>query len=95
MSIFALNTDDNRLREFDDEDAVMAACPVEDVMAQRWMFFAKDGEPLRPERSGAGYYLRPWASCSSCRLEQVLPFVQSIESTNGLTVEQVAQSLRH
>lgn len=44
------------------------------------IFFAADGSPLRCERiSGGPDYLRPWASCSACRLEQVVHLVRRID----------------
>ena len=44
------------------------------------IFFAADGSPLRSERnSGGPDYLSPWASCSACRLEQVVHLVRRID----------------
>jgi len=46
------------------------------------VYFAEDGSPLRLEQGLDGYcFLRPWASCSSCRLVQVLPYVRTGEGS--------------
>ncbi|MFT4173306.1 MAG: hypothetical protein QM639_12150 [Rhodocyclaceae bacterium] len=96
MSIYGLDTMRNVLHAFADEAAAVAACPLAQAQAQEWLFFADDGEPLRPLPWGqaGAYTLRPWASCSSCRLEQVLPFVTRIEGMPGMTPDSVAHSLR-
>lgn len=42
------------------------------------LIFDADGEPLRREEAGRAF-LRPWASCSACRLVQVLGDVSCLE----------------
>lgn len=85
MSLFAFHVEGKRLHALADELAVRALCPLAEVRAEQWLFFAADGSPLRPQfsrgQSGSaveGYYLRPWASCGSCSLPQVLPFVETV-----------------
>lgn len=89
MSIYVLQVDTHVLHLVHDEAAVRALCPVSEVRAERWLFFAEDGSPLRPqflpaEAGGTGYYLRPWASCGSCSLSQVLPFVTDLQGPESL-----------
>jgi hypothetical protein len=57
------------------EAQVQRDCDAQDDL----LFFATDGSPLRLQDSGDGIkFLRPWASCGSCHLAQVLPYVQQV-----------------
>lgn len=88
MSLYAFEVEAKRLQVVADAAALRAACPVDEVRAERWLFFAEDGSPLRPQfrraESGAeeDYYLRPWASCGSCSLPQILPFIEETEGVS-------------
>jgi len=56
------------------------------------VYFAEDGSPLRLEQGLDGYrFLRPWASCASCSLVQILPYVRTGE---GSLNEEALASLR-
>ncbi|KAF7599673.1 MAG: hypothetical protein CGU28_05175 [Candidatus Dactylopiibacterium carminicum] len=57
------------------------------------LYFDAEGEPLRRESSGKTF-LRLWASCSSCRLEQVLGMVDMIEGELPPALMQAWQALR-
>jgi len=67
------------LQAYPDATRAIAACDPARVRAQTWLFFAADGSPLRPEFMADSYYLRPWASCASCTLAQVLHAVQEVQ----------------
>lgn len=80
---------------FDSETGVLAhrASPAEALQgmsrellrSQRWLFFAEDGAPLRVDCLADGScQMRPWASCSSCRLEQLLPWIREIQGAPWL-----------
>jgi len=85
MTIFVLTTHDNVLHVFASgaaaltSDAVKTSRDSDDVL-----FFAEDGAGLRHESGGGMNYLRPWASCSSCSLSQVLPLVTAVRGAAPL-----------
>lgn len=96
MTIFAFSIPDGVLHVHRNVLSAVAACPVGEVAAQDWLFFADDGSPLRPDLldGGVRYYLRPWASCASCSLPQILHLVVAVRGTAPLdTVEGVARCI--
>ena len=80
MTIFVLTTHDNVLHVFASEAAALASDAVKTSMATDGvLFFAEDGAGLRHDSGGGMNYLRPWASCSSCSLPQVLSLVTAVQ----------------
>ena len=83
--IFLFDSDASALQVHADAHAALLACLTEDLLRQRWLFFAADGSPLRADCLADGSrQLRPWASCSSCRLEQLLPWISTVSGPAGL-----------
>lgn len=56
------------------------------------LIFDANGEPLRREEAGRAF-LRPWASCSACRLAQVLAEVGCLEGDIPLPVRAAWEQL--
>lgn len=56
------------------------------------LIFDANGEPLRREEAGRTF-LRPWASCSACRLVQVLADVSCLEGDIPAPVRAVWEQL--
>ena len=84
MNIFAFHVADECLHVFASEALALQYCSAAEVSAQAWLFFAEDGSPLRVEQGlEERRFLRPWASCSSCRLAQLLPYVRKLEGLAG------------
>ncbi len=85
MTIFVLTTQDNVLHVFASEAAALASDVVKTSMdADGALFFAEDGAGMRHESGGGMNYLRPWASCSSCSLPQVLSLVTNVKGAAPL-----------
>ncbi|WP_018605081.1 hypothetical protein [Uliginosibacterium gangwonense] len=78
QTVFVFSPDAGQLTVYPNPAQATAACAVADVRAQRYLFFAADGGPLRPEFEGEGYFLRLWASCASCSLPQILHEVREL-----------------
>lgn len=78
QTVFVFDPEAGQLAVYPDPAQATAACAVADVRAQRYLFFAADGSPLRPEFEGDGYFLRLWASCASCSLPQILHAVREL-----------------
>ncbi|MDP5240178.1 hypothetical protein Q9Q94_11605 [Uliginosibacterium sp. 31-16] len=84
MSVFGFRVADESLHVFASPAAVFQSCSGAALSAQDWLFFAVDGSPLRLEQGLDGRpYLRPWASCSSCSLPQMLPYVRALHDPSG------------
>ncbi|MDO6384738.1 hypothetical protein [Uliginosibacterium sp. 31-12] len=83
MTVFVFDSEAASLAVCADPAAALQGRAVADLRAQRWLFFGVDGEPLRVDCLADGTsQLRPWASCASCRLVQVLPWVEHFETTS-------------
>ncbi|MEC5387100.1 hypothetical protein VVD49_15330 [Uliginosibacterium sp. H3] len=93
MTIFVLTTDDNVLHVFASEAAALTSDAVKANMGRDdALFFADDGSGLRHDRVAGADYLRPWASCSSCSLPQVLHLVSAVVGASPLdSLEAVAR----
>lgn len=88
--VFVFEVDTAVLHGHADVAAALAGCDAAGLKAQRWLFFDASGQPLRAEcLAGEQMFLRPWASCSSCSLEQLLPWVR--ELAGGLSVDRLRQ----
>lgn len=96
MSVFAFSVAGGALHVFPDAAAAAIACRGEEVAADVWLFFDADGSPLRADflERGGRYYLRPWASCASCSLPQVLHLVTEVIGPSGMdSVEAITRRL--
>ena len=83
--IFRFDSDTSALQVHAHAQAALLGCVTEDLLKQRWLFFAADGSPLRVDCLADGSrQMRPWASCSSCRLEQLLPWINAVSGPAGL-----------
>ena len=92
--IFVFDSETALLALHADAPAALSGRPSAELRDQRWLFFAADGEPLRVDCLADGScQLRPWASCASCRLDQVLPFVASFTGTAACPDLMALQSL--
>lgn len=86
ISVFAFSVADGVLYVHPDAASAVAACDSAEVAADGWLFFDADGSPLRPDFLERGrYYLRPWASCASCSLPQILHMVNEVVGSPGVT----------
>lgn len=67
----------------------------EAIDAEDWLFFDAAGLPLKVQREEDGaVFLRPWASCASCSLPQVLFDVHEIRGLPPLdTLERIQRHL--
>ena len=92
MPVFAFEPDDGVLHQLGSE---AEALRLEADTSREFLFFAADGSPLK--RSGlpdGSSYLRPWAACGSCRLDQVLHAVRVVQTESGVsTIEAVLKHL--
>ena len=88
MKLFAFHVGEACLHVFATQAEALRHCAGSAGAAPDWLFFAGDGSPLRLEAGLDGAcFLRPWASCSSCSLSQVLPFVRELHGdSEGLDV---------
>ena len=85
MTVFVLTTHDNVLHVFASEAAALASDTVKNnAGGDDALFFADDGSGLRHDCSANMDYLRPWASCSSCSLPQVLHLVTAVVGPSPL-----------
>jgi hypothetical protein len=85
MTIFVLTTHDNVLHVFASEAAALESDAVKtSVGRDEALFFADDGSGLRHDCGAGADYLRPWASCSSCSLPQVLHLVTNVVGASPL-----------
>lgn len=82
MSVYVFDSEDKTLSRHADPAAALRGRDVSMLREQRWLFFTGTGESLRADVLADGSsQLRPWASCSSCTLVQVLPFVASLDGS--------------
>ncbi|MBS1209843.1 MAG: hypothetical protein H6R19_2241 [Proteobacteria bacterium] len=73
MKVFRFNAADGALVGFATHVAALADLGG----GPDCVYFAEDGSPLRLEQGlDGGRFLRPWASCASCHLAQILPYVR-------------------
>jgi hypothetical protein len=85
MTVFVLTTHDNVLHVFASEAAALTSDAVmSNKGSDEALFFADDGSGLRHECGISADYLRPWASCSSCSLPQVLHLVTKVVGASPL-----------
>ena len=86
MTVFAFSVRDAVLVVHPDAALAAHACVPDEVASDAWLFFAADGSALRPDflTPRGKYYLRPWASCASCSLPQVLHMIERVEGPEGL-----------
>jgi hypothetical protein len=79
MKVFVFDSERAHLALHSSPQAALAGREPAALKAQRWLFFALDGSGLRVDCHADGtQHLRPWASCSSCTLAQLLPYVQQL-----------------
>lgn len=79
MKYYVFDSGTGLLECFTQRDAMLQGRDREQLRQQRWLFFVEDGSPLRIDFLADGtLQMRPWASCSSCTLVQLLPFVLGI-----------------
>lgn len=84
MTILAFHVADECLHVFASPALALQHCSAAEVSAQVWLFFAADGSPLCVEQGlEERRFLRPWASCSSCSLAQLLPYVRVLQTQAG------------
>lgn len=77
MSLYVFDSEQARLECHATRASALAGRDAAGLRAQRWLFFEADGQPLRLDMLADGsMQMRPWASCSSCTLAQLLPFVR-------------------
>ena len=77
-------------------DALLAAqLPGGDADLDDWLFFDDAGLPLKMQRAaGETAFLRPWASCASCSLPQILHEVHRVQGSAPLdTLEGVSRHI--
>jgi hypothetical protein len=78
--IFAYHVELRHLGVFENSAEALKRCLTYPTRLQDWLFFAFDGSPLRVQDGGDGViFLRPWASCASCQLAQILPYVDCVQ----------------
>lgn len=83
--IFVFDSEGATLTVQPDPATALQGLPSDELRRQRWLFFAADGSPLRVDCLADGSrQFRPWASCSSCRLEQILPWITRVSGPSGL-----------
>lgn len=90
-TVFAFIPDTGELTVYPDAAQATRACAASEVRAQRYLFFAADGSPLRPEFEGDTYFLRLWASCASCSLPQIL---HEVKNLNGMPPFESLEAIR-
>jgi hypothetical protein len=97
MTIFVLTMHDSVLHVFSSEAAALASDAVSSNMGLgEALFFADDGSGLRHDCGAGADYLRPWASCSSCSLPQVLHLVTAVVGASPLdSLEAVSRYITH
>jgi len=84
MTVFAYHVSTCCLHVVADASDALACMSVSSDI-EDWLFFDKKGLPLRLDRISANpVFLRPWASCASCSLEQVLYMVQEVAGGSPL-----------
>lgn len=95
MSVFAYHVPECCLHVFTDASAALA-CAVACSDVDDWLFFDDRGSPLKLDRlQDYGTFLRPWASCASCSLEQVLYQVRQVSGERPLdSVEAIRAHLQ-
>jgi len=94
MAIFVLPDDDDVLYVFADEASARASAVVNEKTDT--LCFADDGSGLLLQHAadGAGWF-RPWVSCSSCHLRQVLYRVRQVINTSCEELNSVESIDRH
>lgn len=86
MSFYIFESASGCLAVYPGEAEALAAFAVDDGVER--LLFAADGGGLQCMRLADGSrYIRPWSSCGSCSLPQVLPYVQSVRG--GTTLEDI------
>ncbi len=77
MSVYVFDSEQGRLELHADREQALRGRDPAGLRGQRWLFFEADGSPLRLDLLADGsMQMRPWASCSSCTLAQLLPYVR-------------------
>lgn len=93
MKGYVFDSETGMLTCFASRDEALQGRDDEALRRQRWLFFAEDGSPLRVDFLADGSsQMRPWASCSSCTLIQLMPFV--LGTGPGLDAAGELESLR-
>lgn len=90
MSVFAFQVSQHCLHVLATrEEARELAGKMAD--AEDWLFFDDAGLPLKAQREADGAaFLRPWASCASCSLPQILYDVHEVRGLPPLdTLERI------
>src|SRR5258708_22940479 len=99
--LFALDTEDGRLRAFASEDEAAPHCKVVDVEDGFWLFFAEDGSPLEarfvkgpgdPTAAPLAYVLQ--RAMSGRWLQERLDQVAAVEGCGLATVEELVETLK-
>lgn len=93
MSVFAFQVSQHCLHVLDTRvDAVQLLGIEADL--EDWLFFDDAGQPLKIQREAATVFLRPWASCASCSLPQILHDVHRVQGSAPLdTLEGVRRHI--
>lgn len=89
MNVYVFEVGSARLELFASVAEAISGRDRDALRRQDWLFFAADGNPLRVDLfADGGMQMRPWASCSSCTLAQILPFVR--EAGDGVDLTALA-----
>ncbi|MDQ7990215.1 MAG: hypothetical protein REI09_11335 [Candidatus Dactylopiibacterium sp.] len=76
--VYVFDSEQGLLEAFATREAALGGRDEAALRAQRWLFFDAAGQPLRVDVLLDGRrQMRPWASCASCTLAQLLPYVRS------------------
>ena len=94
MSVFAFQVSQHSLHVLATR-AEAAQLPGGDADLDDWLFFDDAGLPLKMQRAaGETAFLRPWASCASCSLPQILHEVHRVQGGAPLdTLEGVSRHI--
>lgn len=94
MSVFAFQISRHCLHVCS-TSAEILQIPGAGTEGEDWLFFDDAGRALRLQHEGAHIsFLRPWASCASCSLPQILYDVQEVRGAVPLdTLEAVRRHI--
>jgi hypothetical protein len=94
MSVFAFQVSQHCLHVLDTRVDAVQLLGI-DADLEDWLFFDDAGQPLKIQHeAGATVFLRPWASCASCSLPQILHDVHQIRGIAPLdTLEGVRRHI--
>lgn len=94
MSVFAFQVSQHCLYVLENRQEAQR---LQGVIAdfEDWLFFDDAGLPLKIQREADGaVFLRPWASCASCSLPQILHDVREVRGLPPLdTLERIQRHI--